>query len=171
MTKTWGTRERETRRERERGTGKHRNVNTNDKTDSHRRHKDKGTKGNLADKRLNWEHKKTQKHSEQLERCHAKKSKGECCSNYLKQLNIAPNQLCEGIHPSYFCFRYYNRHCSCTSVLAVDCVAASVQVTRFIRRKYYTFSKAVTPTTPHIRSTPHLRTSQKSGNELTNRFS
>lgn len=40
-------------------------VNTNDKTESHRRHKEKGTKGNLADKKLNWEHKKTQK---QLER-------------------------------------------------------------------------------------------------------
>lgn len=76
-------------------------VNTNDKTESHRRHKEKGTKGNLADKKLNWGHKKTQK---QLERCYAKKSKGECFSNYLKQLNIAPNQLREGVHPSFFCF-------------------------------------------------------------------
>lgn len=68
-----------------------RRVNTNEKTESHRRHKEKGTKGNLADMKLNWEHKKTQKHAEQLERCYAKKSKGECFSNYLKQLNIAPN--------------------------------------------------------------------------------
>lgn len=43
-----------------RGSYMHRNVNTDNKTDSHRRHK--RHKKDPADERLNWEHKKTQKH-------------------------------------------------------------------------------------------------------------